>query len=296
MYKKLLIILITGLLIPLFSVNAGDALSSKLKGRILLQVESHGEAWYVNPRTEQRHYMANGSEAYNIMRSLGVGITNTDLNNIKSNKELAKKQAGKIFLQVESHGEAYYVNFDGNIYYLKNGDEAYNIMRNLGLGITNENLQKILINNSKETKREVVGKYIRQDVGMENGPVFDNNPVIIYSDSTLSPSVLYVKNNENVSLKFINESKEPGENACIIFQNENYQNIVLCAFPGESRVIDFKPESVGSYIIYNPKGCKEGFDACQRLCFENKPVFSRMIIKNHMDDTVEEENALWVCN
>jgi len=244
MYKKLLIILITGLLIPLFSVNAGDALSSKLKGRILLQVESHGEAWYVNPKTEQRHYMANGSEAYNIMRSLGVGITNTDLNNIKSNKEFAKKQAGKIFLQVESHGEAYYVNFDGNIYYLKNGDEAYNIMRNLGLGITNENLQKILINNSKETKREVVEKYIRQDVEMENGPVFGNNPVIIYSNSTLSPSVLYVKNNENVSLKFINESKESGENACIIFQNENYQNIVLCAFPGESRVIDFKPVSI----------------------------------------------------
>ncbi|MFH1255578.1 MAG: hypothetical protein V1667_03885, partial [bacterium] len=53
-------------------------LSNKLKGKILLQVENHGEAWYVNPKTGSKHYMANGDEAYKIMRNLGIGITNIE--------------------------------------------------------------------------------------------------------------------------------------------------------------------------------------------------------------------------
>jgi len=90
--------------------------------------------------------MANGEEAYNVMRDLGVGIKNNDLEKIKNNEEFAKKHSGKIFLQIEEQGQAYYINSDGKAYYLKNGDEAYNIMRNLGLGITNENIRKIDIN------------------------------------------------------------------------------------------------------------------------------------------------------
>jgi hypothetical protein len=125
-------------------VKTDKALANKLRGRILLQVENHGEAWYVNPKTDQRYYMENGNEAYNIMRNLGVGITNRDLDKIKSSKSLAKKYSGKIFLQVEEHGEAYYIDFDGNAHYLKDGNTAYDIMRDLGLGITNNDLNKII--------------------------------------------------------------------------------------------------------------------------------------------------------
>ena len=107
-------------------------LSSKMKGKILLQVENHGEAWYVNLKTSKRHYMANGDEAYNIMRDLDVGITDIDLNKIKNDKNFAKEHSGKIFLQVEDLGQAYYIDFEGNSHYLKNGAEAYNVMRNLG--------------------------------------------------------------------------------------------------------------------------------------------------------------------
>lgn len=117
--------------------------TEKQKGKILLQVESSGEAWYVNPRDGKRYYMANGDKAYEAMRNLGVGITNSNLDKIKSNKNLAKKSSGKIFLQVESHGEAYYIDFNGNALYLKDGSAAYEIMRSLGLGITNDNLNKI---------------------------------------------------------------------------------------------------------------------------------------------------------
>jgi len=123
-----------------------NQLTEKLKGRILLQVEDHGEAWYVEPKTSKRYYMANGSEAYNIMRNLGVGITNKDLEKVKTNQSFAKQHSGKIFLQVENYGEAYYIDVDGNAHYLKDGNEAYNIIRELGLGITNNDLRKIDMN------------------------------------------------------------------------------------------------------------------------------------------------------
>lgn len=118
-------------------------LADRLKGKILLQVESHGEAYYVYPKDSKRYYMADGNEAYRVMRYLGIGITNQDLEKIKVDKNLAKKSSGKIFLQVEAHGEAYYIDFNGIAHYLKDGSAAYTIMRELGLGITNSDLNKI---------------------------------------------------------------------------------------------------------------------------------------------------------
>jgi hypothetical protein len=47
-------------------------------------------------------------------------------------------------VQVEKRGEAYYVDPEtGALHYLKDGNAAYSVMRNLSLGITDENLSKI---------------------------------------------------------------------------------------------------------------------------------------------------------
>lgn len=124
--------------------------ASKLKGYILLQVESQGKAWYVNIVDGKRYYMADGATAYQLMRKFGVGITNANLAKIPKEKEknnnpsLVNKMKGKILLQVESHGEAWYVNpKTGYRYYMKDGDAAYNLMRYYSLGISNKDLEKI---------------------------------------------------------------------------------------------------------------------------------------------------------
>jgi hypothetical protein len=54
----------------------------KVKGRILLQVEENGEAWYVDPTSENKFYMRNGRAAYDMMSALGLGITNANLEKI----------------------------------------------------------------------------------------------------------------------------------------------------------------------------------------------------------------------
>jgi len=120
-------------------------IQNTLKGKILLQVESHGEAWYVNPKDGKRYYMADGPAAYNIMRKLGVGINNQNYNKILSSQTYAKSQAGKIFIKTEDLGKAYYIDSTGATYYLKDGAEAYNIMRKLGLGIKTSDLEKIQV-------------------------------------------------------------------------------------------------------------------------------------------------------
>ncbi|MDP3836946.1 MAG: thrombospondin type 3 repeat-containing protein [bacterium] len=60
------------------AVNA-DAISKRMAGNILLQVEDKGQAWYLNPKDLKRYYMSNGAAAFGIMRSAGVGATDADL-------------------------------------------------------------------------------------------------------------------------------------------------------------------------------------------------------------------------
>lgn len=134
-------------------------LQDRMLGRILLQVESRGEAWYVSPTDKLRHYMPDGASAYQMMREMSLGITNTNLAEIPSVADadamlvapsvcaanaLANQLRGKILLQVESHGEAWYVHPDAcRRVYLADGDAAYSVMRLLSLGISNANLRKV---------------------------------------------------------------------------------------------------------------------------------------------------------
>jgi micrococcal nuclease len=160
--KKILVYICMLFTVVSFSSHqsaAAEDLTSKLKGRILLQVESRGEAWYVNPRDGKRYYMANGYEAYNVMRTLGVGITTLDLDKIKSNSIFAKKHSGKIFLQVQGLGEAFYIDINGSAHYLKDGESAYQIMRKLGLGIRTSDLSKIELSAKDKQNNSLVTYY-----------------------------------------------------------------------------------------------------------------------------------------
>jgi hypothetical protein len=153
--KKIVVIniLIFGGIFLILPLAKARDLSQNLSGRILLQVQQHGEAWYVYPVNHQRYYLGRASDAFQIMRNLGLGISNKDLakiptiNDDQSNSwdlALTKRNAGKILLQVESHGEAWYINpVNNKRYYLGRPDDAYQIMRDLGLGITDQDLATI---------------------------------------------------------------------------------------------------------------------------------------------------------
>lgn len=148
--KILLIIALMGL--SALSVNAQSDLAQKLSGKILLQVETRGQAWYVNPADQKRYFLGRPLDAFNLMRALSIGITNDDLAKIPTknqepvNLSFAKLNAGKIFLQVQNSGQAWYVNpVNYKRYFLGRPDDAWQIMRTLALGITNKNLGQITV-------------------------------------------------------------------------------------------------------------------------------------------------------
>jgi len=62
--------------------NIDSSLVGRLKGQILLQVEEHGEAWYIDPVSEKKYYLKDGPVAYEALRKFGLGITDADLNKI----------------------------------------------------------------------------------------------------------------------------------------------------------------------------------------------------------------------
>lgn len=203
-----------------FMVNKDKA--EKLKGKILLQVESKGEAWYIDAGSKNRTYskgdtvwsenkdkqlmafLGKPSDALQVMRKAGVGITNSDLEKIpifvgeegwgggldtdddglsdsfehavgtdiynsdsdndgyddkieisnnynplgagelSTDKEYAQEHTGKIFLQVENRGEAWYVNpVNNKRYYLGRPYTAFLVMKQLGLGISNKDFDNL---------------------------------------------------------------------------------------------------------------------------------------------------------
>lgn len=198
MKKIFLVSLIFYIILP--AIALGDA---ALSGRILLQIEEKGRAWYVYPENQTRYYLGTPAGAFNLMKMLGLGISNKDLakvpigiltNNYPDSdadgiydilekaigtdqygkdtdndsygdkeeldngynplgggkqpidKKFIQKNSGKIFLQVEKNGEAWYVEpLAQKRYFLGRPIDAFQIMRNFGLGITNADLQKIPI-------------------------------------------------------------------------------------------------------------------------------------------------------
>jgi hypothetical protein len=73
-------------------------LQKRLKGKIVLDVQKNGEAYYVYPKDGTVHYLKNGEAAYKLMRKLGLGITDKDLKQIKKTDlaaYLVKKSADK---------------------------------------------------------------------------------------------------------------------------------------------------------------------------------------------------------
>lgn len=153
-YLILFFLVFSGLLL-----SHKQVLAASLDGRILLQVQDKGQAWYVNPLDSQRYYLGRPEDAFRIMRDLGLGVSNQDLQNFLNNNAPARL-AGRILLQVQDKGQAYYINpLSLRLHYLGKPADAFAVIRALGLGITNSDLQKITIgyNSDNQPSLDVSG-------------------------------------------------------------------------------------------------------------------------------------------
>ncbi|MCK5511134.1 hypothetical protein KAI65_06405 [Candidatus Parcubacteria bacterium] len=168
MIKKFTIFLILVFILGLTPISFSNAqdLSSRLSGKILLQVENVGQAWYIDPETKERAFLGRPADAFRIMRELGLGISEKNYNSF--NGYAPSKLSGKILLRVEANGEAYYVFPDDlKIHYLGRPTDAFNIMREKGLGIKNEDLNKVPIFEKYKEQLEKQQKIIDAQIESE---------------------------------------------------------------------------------------------------------------------------------
>jgi hypothetical protein len=134
------------------AVFAKTDTATDLAGRILLQVESRGEAWYVNPVDHRRYYLGRPTDVQRVMSALGLGISDADLGKIpavnvagsRGDRALRDRLAGRILLQVESKGEAWYVDpLSKERHPLGRPADAFRLLQTQGLGITTAMLESI---------------------------------------------------------------------------------------------------------------------------------------------------------
>lgn len=189
----------------------------RLRGQILLEVENKGQAWYVDPKENYIYFMGRPADALDIMREVGLGISNDDINKIPvsmavvknindpdparrdrcfispsldpdgdclstffenlfgsdnqkfdtdgdgfndydeiSNQynpngegrlffEVNNRLKGYVVLQVEENGEAWYIDkIKGERYFLGRPRNAFNTLRAVGLGISNNDFNSII--------------------------------------------------------------------------------------------------------------------------------------------------------
>jgi hypothetical protein len=143
--------MVLGLALPVAA--APQTLQERLKGYFLLSVENRGEIWYVYPETGKRSHVANANVAWDLIKTNMVGITNADLARLPLPKQAPKDKQGaalrdrlrgRFLLAVESKGEVWFVNpHDGYRYFLGTGEDTYQEVKRIALGIRLSDLQQI---------------------------------------------------------------------------------------------------------------------------------------------------------
>lgn len=178
------------LILP-FGIVRAATLSERLSGRILLQVEANGEAWYVYPVNRLRYYLGRPTDAFRIMRTLGLGISEADYENFKNNAP--QRIRGRIMLRVLANGEAYYVDpLSGKFIYLGRPSDAFRIMREKALGITNINLSHMPISGDSSIPPDGVVNIV------VNNPSWNQT---ISSPITVSGQARVFENTVNIRLR-----------------------------------------------------------------------------------------------
>lgn len=131
-------------LLPMGAEARTLTLTERLSGRILLQVERRGEAWYVDPVSKQRFYLGTAADAFALLRSKGLGIRHADFVRFREASRFPARLSGRILIDVDERGQAYYIlPTTMRPLRLGNAEETYQVLRQAGLGIRNRDLDMI---------------------------------------------------------------------------------------------------------------------------------------------------------
>jgi hypothetical protein len=117
-------------------------LSREFSGRILLQANENGQAWYVNPTDGRRYSLGSPSSAFNLMSNVAVGVSNADFESFEG--QAPSNLSGRFVIKPEDNGELYYVNpTNRQLTFIDGPSGALGLMSSTGIGISNNDLSRI---------------------------------------------------------------------------------------------------------------------------------------------------------
>jgi hypothetical protein len=121
-----------------------QSVAQKVAGRIVIQVQAQGQAWYVNPVNDKRYFLGTPQNAFNVMSQQAVGISNADFD--KFSTSIPSSLVGRFVIKTQDSGKMYYINPVGKgVVYVPDANGAANLIKAVGLGISNSDLATITV-------------------------------------------------------------------------------------------------------------------------------------------------------
>lgn len=159
LFVRIGLIIIIGSMLGALAVAGVSTSPSPLRGLILVQAEAHGEAWYIVPESGKRLYLGTPREALIRLRAVGAPVTSEAIDRIPEAgsifarvtgehiNQTAKKYLGTILLRADhAPYDAWYVHpITGTRYPLASPRDAFRVMRDVALGITDNDIAHIPI-------------------------------------------------------------------------------------------------------------------------------------------------------
>jgi len=131
----------------------------KLGGRWLIQVEELGQAYYVNPTDQLAYPLGKLSQTPCLIKTLALGINETDYYKFTQTRA-PSRLSGRLLLRAHAQGQAYYVDpISRRLYPINSVNDVSQLLKTAGLGINNNNLNKILAKNNKSLQIKTCQQY-----------------------------------------------------------------------------------------------------------------------------------------
>ena len=126
------------------SLAPDPVLAQRLRGRLLLQAESRGEAWYVHPDSIQRHYLGRSDHAFALLEIFKQELAAEELMEYLYNNDAFPQQYLGRILYSRTSSERYYIDpvTRHALKYAKPG-ELMQLLSSAMLGIADADLRKI---------------------------------------------------------------------------------------------------------------------------------------------------------
>lgn len=134
--------LISIVALPLPAFARVETLSDRLAGRLLIQAEQNGEAWYVDPDTRTRYYLS-PENAFDALRNRSVEMDGAELDGYLANGFPARL-FGTIVMDNANQNIIYYINpLTLRANRINDSQDVMSLVRALGLGISNGDIGQI---------------------------------------------------------------------------------------------------------------------------------------------------------